>query len=157
MITKCIVFKNESTYYLQTPKQIIQGFVFEDLGNDYAVPPLPTSHLQIYDADGNNENELFIGQGRVKIYPTADLLSEMSKTSGYEVSLSQLIITAKHYFGGAAQPTVMSYDHGGNSLDYDEGTKEEGKIEKMILMGPNISYIVIRGQEVAIDKICFYF
>ena len=123
---------------------VIQGLTIIDLPNDYANPPLPTSHPRIIDVDNDSQNELFISQGTLRLIPHP-------KWGAINIG-----IVATPYAGGPGSITVKAYDCQGKLVDTIKNinTQQKGP-DKMLVMAPEICYIEIRGEETSIDKIAF--
>ncbi len=155
----CVKFKNEPVHELALPREEIQGFWFEDLGGPGGNAGLRIEDLPLAAPAGAHQEQLFISQGRVRVYPTDDTLNKVSKMLKKDVHSFQVSVLAKHFFGGAAQPTVEAFDckQPPNLVDTDVGAKQQGKPEKIIVLDPGICHIVIKGTEVAIERICFFF
>lgn len=144
---KRIDFSLEPTNQKLPKSTIIQGAHFIDLYNDYADPNDPayaSAGLRIYDVDNNGKNEFFISQGTVQIIPNPNW------------GVIRLLVGTSHFFGGVGTLTINAFDCSGSLVSTATNTiGKQGIVETLLLIAPEICYIEIRGQEVAIDKIDF--
>lgn len=155
-VTLCVIFAKEPVRRLALPKEEIQGFWFEDPGGNAG---LSIEDLPVEDPKGVHRKQLFIGQGRVKVYPTEDTLQMVSEKLKKDVFSSKISVLAKHFFGGAAQPIVEVFDCKSppTLVDTKAGAEEQWEREDIIVEAPEICHIEIEGTEVAIERICFFF
>jgi len=158
----CIEFKKEKVGSIPPPKQVIQDYIIEDLGgwtlqNLQFSKTAGISIIPNYDASGTLHNHLFISQGKIKIKPTDDKLKEISEKLKKEVVSFQVGVVAKHYYGPPGQPIITAYDPKDQIVHSAKGTQMQGVSENLLLMGEEISYIIIQGVEVKIEKICFFY
>lgn len=148
----CLEFAIEPVRYLLCPQDKIQNVIFQDLRTNCS------SGLKITPVLHNNKkvHHLYIGSGRVKI-DLVQLLELKSAKLGKKVDIIAVIVWAKHFAGSMPQPIVEAYDSNKKLLDQDVGPIAQYKLDRLAVVSPGISYIVIEGTEVAILKICFMY
>jgi len=148
----CLEFANEKERELVCPQDVIQDVIFQDLRTPNC------SGLRITPVLHNTRkvNHFYIGSGGVKI-DLVRLLELKSAKLGKKVDIIAVIVWTKHFAGSTPQPIITAYDSKNQWLDQDVGPAVQNKLDRLVVVSPGISYIEIRGVEVAILKICFMY